>query len=299
MASEITHDFPGFFKVLKDGRIERYLNSDFVPPGIDEETGIQTKDVVVSSSGVKARIFLPKIDDPSKKLPLVIHYHGGGFCIGSALSASFKTFLSALSSQANVVAISVEYRLAPENLLPIAYDDCYAALQWIAGHSGGGGPEPWLNQHADLNRVILAGESAGANLAHYVGVQAGAKSLTGVNISKLLIIHPFFGSNDPDPIYIYMYPSSPGNNDEPKLNPGVDPELKKLKCEKIMVCLAEKDFLKSRGVFYCEIMRKNGWDEKLELYETKGEEHCFYLFNPRSPNLAPLIKTMVDFIKFD
>ncbi|WCJ17641.1 alpha/beta-Hydrolases superfamily protein [Euphorbia peplus] len=298
MSSEITHDFPSFFKVFKDGRIERYIVSDFLPPGLDEETGIQTKDVVISSSGVKARIFLPKIEDPAKKLPLVVHYHGGGYCVGSAFSSAFKTFLSAIVSQANVVAMSVEYRLAPETLLPAAYDDCFDAVKWIAGHSGGGGPEPWLNQHVDLNQVVLAGESAGANLAHYVGVQAGAKGLTGVNISKLLIVHPFFAAKEPDAIYKYMYPSSPGNMDEPKLNPDVDPELNKMKCDKILVCMAEKDFLKCRAEYYFEVMKKHGWGDKLELYETKGEEHCFYLFNPKSPNIAPLIKTMVDFIKF-
>ncbi|KAK9138033.1 hypothetical protein Sjap_008627 [Stephania japonica] len=58
-----------------------------------------------------------------------------------------------------VVAVSVDYRLAPEHPLPIAYHDSWAALQWARSHSTGRGPgpEPWLNDHVDFDRVNLAG----------------------------------------------------------------------------------------------------------------------------------------------
>lgn len=299
-SSEITHDFPGFFKVYKDGRIERYMNSDFSPPGLDPETGIHSKDVLISSTtGVKARIFLPKLADPSRKFPLLVHYHGGGFCMGSALSTRFKNFLSALASQANIITMSIEYRLAPEHKLPIAYDDSWEGFQWVASHSNGQGPEPCINEHADLGRVILAGESAGGNLAHYVAVKAGATQLPGVNITRLLIVHPYFGTQQVDKFYKYMCPTSSGSNDDPRLNPEVDPDLMKLKCDRVLVCVAERDFLKSRGDSYYEIMKKCGWEGEVDYYETKNEEHCFHLFNPKSENIAPLIKTMVDFIKHD
>lgn len=299
-SSEITHDFPGFFKVYSDGRIERYWETDHVPAGLDPETGVQSKDVVVCpETGVQARIFLPKIDGSPKKLPLLVHYHGGGFCIGSPFASAFKTFLSALASQANVIAISVDYRLAPEHLLPTAYDDSLAALQWVVNHSNGHGPEPWINDYADLGRVILAGESAGANLAHYVAVQAGATELIGVKINKLLIVHPFFGTNVPDKLYQYMCPTSSGADDDPKLNPKVDPNLLRLKCDKVLVCVAEKDMLRGRGVTYYETMSECGWGGNVEFYETKGEDHCFHFFNPTSSNTGPLMMRMVDFIKQD
>ncbi|KDP25934.1 hypothetical protein JCGZ_22839 [Jatropha curcas] len=299
-STNITHDFPGFFKVFEDGHIERYMNSDFSPPCLDPETGIESKDVVISEeTGVKARIFLPKIADPTRKLPLLVHYHGGGFCVGSALSTPFKSFLSALTSQANVICMSVEYRLAPEHKLPIAYDDSWAGFQWVASHSNGKGPEPWINEHADLDRVILAGESAGANLAHYIAVQAGATGLAGVKITRLLIVHPYFGCKEPDKFYQYMCPTSSGTEDDPKLNPKSDPNLMKLKCDKVLVCVAEKDFLKSRGEDYYETMKKCEWGGTVEFYETKEEEHCFHFFNPKSKNIEILMKRMVDFIKQD
>ena len=74
----------------------------------------------------------------------------------------------------NVIAISIDNRLAPKHQLPIAYDDSWAGLQWIAKHSNGNGPETWINEYADLGRFNLAGESAGGTIAHIVAVQAGA-----------------------------------------------------------------------------------------------------------------------------
>ncbi|KAG6743261.1 hypothetical protein POTOM_054213 [Populus tomentosa] len=79
---------------------------------------------------------------------------------------------------------NLKKRLAPEHQLPIAYDDSWAGLQWIAKHSNGNGPEPWINEYADLGRVILAGESAGGTIAHYVAVQAGAAALPAVAIKR-------------------------------------------------------------------------------------------------------------------
>ncbi|CAK7325555.1 unnamed protein product [Dovyalis caffra] len=229
--TEISHDFPGFFKVYKDDRIERYWNSDFVAAGVDAETGVQSKDVVISpATNVKA------------------------------------------PTQANVIAMSIDYRLAPEHKLPIAYDDSWAGLQWVAKHSDGKGPESWINEHADLGRVILAGESAGGTLAHYCAVQAGAAGLAGVAIKRLLIVHPYFG---------------------------VDPNVLKFKCDKVLVCVAEKDTLKDRGVAYYEAMKKSGWGGTVDFYESKGEDHCFHFFNPRNENLGLLMNKIVDFIQLN
>ncbi|KAF2321245.1 hypothetical protein GH714_036159 [Hevea brasiliensis] len=188
--------------------------------------------------------------------------------------------------------MSVEYRLAPEHPLPAAYDDSWAGLQWVANHSDGQGPEAWINDHADLSRIILAGESAGANLAHYVAVQAGLTPLPGVHITRLLIVHPYFGNEQLDKFYKYLSPTSSGSSDDPKLNPEADPNLVKLKGDRVLVCVAERDFLKSRGDAYYETMKKCGWGGEVEYYESKDEEHCFHFFNPKSENIAPLIKRM-------
>ncbi|KAL5788399.1 hypothetical protein ACOSP7_005348 [Xanthoceras sorbifolium] len=294
---EITHDFPPFFKVHKDGNIERYAVFQPAPAGTDPATGVQSKDVVVTPDmGVKARIFLPKSSGTDQKLPLVIHYHGGGFCLGSALDLPFKFFLSSLAAQANVVAITIDYRLAPEHHLPAAHNDSWAGLQWVASHANGQGPESWLNEHVDFGRVFLVGESAGANIAHHVAVKAGDTGLD-LNIIGTMIVHPYFGVKEPDRMYEFMCPTSAGFEKDPIINPAVDPNLKKLKSDRVLICVAEKDSLKDRGVNYYETLSKSEWNGKVEFYETNGEDHCFHMFTPDSVNLEAFMKKLVDFIQ--
>ncbi|XP_030525022.1 probable carboxylesterase 2 [Rhodamnia argentea] len=302
-ASEVARDFRPFFRVYKDGRVEKYKLFDQVKPvpaGLDPATGVETKDVVVSpETGVSARIFFArKASGPDRKLPLLVHYHGGGFCAGSPFDTASHGLLSTMVTRAGVVAISIGYRLAPENPLPIAYEDSFEALKWIAGHSGGSGPEPWLNQYADLGRVFIVGESAGANIGHYVAVRAGAAGLAGIRIKGMLIVHPFFGGKETDEMYKFMCPTSSGLDDDLKLNPAVDPDLPKMACEKVLVCVAEKDWLRGRGVKYYDTLCGSEWKGKAELVEAKDEGHCFHLFS-KNERAEQLIKKMVDFITED
>ena len=79
-------------------------------------------------------------------------------------------FVTTGKPQANVIAVSVNYRKAPEHPLPTAYEDSWAGLQRIVSHCGHGGPEAWSNEHADFQRVFLAGDSAGSNIVHNLGM---------------------------------------------------------------------------------------------------------------------------------
>ncbi|KAK3043374.1 hypothetical protein RJ639_002676 [Escallonia herrerae] len=128
ITAEITHEFPPFFRVYKDGRVERYSESPYIEPALDPGTGVEAKDVVISSEpSIKARVFMPRITGLEEKLPLVLHYH----------------------------VVSVDYRLAPENPLPIPYEDSWASMQWVAAHFGGEGPEPWGQPKSKSNITHL------------------------------------------------------------------------------------------------------------------------------------------------
>ncbi|TXG64358.1 hypothetical protein EZV62_011352 [Acer yangbiense] len=75
--NEVAHDFSPYFKVYKDDRIERYTAVITVDAGHDL--------VILLETGIKAHIFISKIDGPDRKLPVFVHNHGRGFCVGSAL----------------------------------------------------------------------------------------------------------------------------------------------------------------------------------------------------------------------
>jgi hypothetical protein len=40
-----------------------------------------------------------------------------------------------------------------------SYEESWAGLQWVVSHANRNGPEPWLNEYADFNRVFIGGDS--------------------------------------------------------------------------------------------------------------------------------------------
>ncbi|GJN13189.1 hypothetical protein PR202_ga31533 [Eleusine coracana subsp. coracana] len=118
----------GDFKVYKDGHVERASRALYtVPAGFDAGTGVTSKDVVIdAATGVAARLYLPTTDTSgavTTKLPILVFFHGGFFVVGSPGHPEYHRFVNSLAASAGVVAVSVDYRLAPEHLLPAAYDD--------------------------------------------------------------------------------------------------------------------------------------------------------------------------------
>ncbi|KAF3967936.1 hypothetical protein CMV_008117 [Castanea mollissima] len=293
---EIFGAHSGWIMVHKNGHIEKFQSTEKTPPFDDKVTGVQSKDVVVSSEpAISARIFLPKIQDPTRKLPVLFYVHGGGFCFESAFSPKLHNYVTTLSSEADVIAVSVEYRLAPEHPIPACYEDSWAALQWVASHAKGNGPEAWLNEHADLDTVFVAGDSAGGNISHYLASRVGSDGLPGVKLVGAVLVHPYFGGTDDDKMWLYMYPGNGGLQD-PKLKPAVE-DLARLGCERVLVFVAQKDHLREVGWSYYEELKKSGWGGNVEIVENEGEKHCFHIENLSYVKAQALIKRFVSFLK--
>lgn len=112
---EVILDAPGFIRVYKSGRVERFLPVDFAPPSTDAApTGVSSKDVaILPEAGVSARIYLPAAPSSGSfngKLPVLVFFHGGGFCLGSAFDAAVHGHASRLAAAARAIVVSVEYR---------------------------------------------------------------------------------------------------------------------------------------------------------------------------------------------
>ena len=197
MADQVLHTLPQFFPSIavdKDGQIERLNSQDVVLPSLDPATGVQSKDVQIAPEiNLSARVYLPPSADPTKKLPLLFYYHGGCFIIGSAFSPRYHNHLNHLVAQANVVAVSLNYRLAPEFPIPAAFEDSWRALNWTAE-----GNDEWINEFADLKRVYLGGDSAGANIAHNIAMRVGLENPDGFNLQGIFLNCPYFRGRGPD-----------------------------------------------------------------------------------------------------
>ena len=91
----------------------------------------------------------------SRKRPLMIYFHGGGWTIGDL--DTHHPFCLLLAANTRCSVMSIDYRLAPEHPFPAAHEDAMAASRWIIDN---------LNALAPNNgEVVLAGDSAGGNLA--------------------------------------------------------------------------------------------------------------------------------------
>lgn len=310
--TEIQFDFFPFLRLYKSGRIERLLGTDVVPASIDPVTGVASKDVTIdSSTGVSARLYLPTSTTNNKKLPILVYIHGGGFVIESAFSPTYHNYLNVLVARADLLAVSVEYRRAPEHPLPAAYDDAWAAANWVASHAAAaaGGPEPWLSEHGDFDRVFLAGDSAGANIAHHVAVRTGAEELgRGMRIKGMVLIHPYFRGKEPvgtessDPsvrekmesTWTFVCGGKKGLED-PLVDPLTGQGMERLACDRVLVTVAERDFLRERGKAYYEGLKASAWAGEVELMESDGEDHVFHLRNPTGEKALKDMERMISF----
>jgi epsilon-lactone hydrolase len=81
--------------------------------------------------------------------PTVVHFHGGGYCIGSALTP--RSWAAHLSAQAGCRVVLPEYRLAPEHPYPAALEDARAVIEALSGEAGAGS-------------IVVSGDSAGGGL---------------------------------------------------------------------------------------------------------------------------------------
>ncbi|KAK0581981.1 hypothetical protein LWI29_020101 [Acer saccharum] len=100
-SSEIYIDLSPDLIVYKDGRVEQLNGSVFVPPSLDPKTNVESKDTPYShENNLTLRLYLPKNShqNNNQKLPLLVYFHGGGFCIESAFSSLYHSFLNSLVS---------------------------------------------------------------------------------------------------------------------------------------------------------------------------------------------------------
>eukprot|EP00747_Dinoflagellata_sp_TGD_P057820 gnl/TRDRNA2_/TRDRNA2_150829_c0_seq2.p1 gnl/TRDRNA2_/TRDRNA2_150829_c0~~gnl/TRDRNA2_/TRDRNA2_150829_c0_seq2.p1 ORF type:complete len:340 (-),score=54.14 gnl/TRDRNA2_/TRDRNA2_150829_c0_seq2:289-1191(-) len=101
-------------------------------------------------------------DDGAK--PVLMFIHGGGWVMGSAQSHHALT--EALCARGGFHVVSVDYRLAPENPVPAAADDCFTVLKWLADGGKGSGLE------IKTDKIGVCGDQAGGQLAIVTAVSA-------------------------------------------------------------------------------------------------------------------------------
>jgi acetyl esterase len=124
------------------------------------------------------RIYTPRPIAAGTSMPIVLHFHGGGFVAGDL--DTHDSIARYYAKHADVIVIGVDYRLAPEHRFPAAVDDAYAAVTWAADHA--------RELHGDAGRVAVTGDSAGGNLSAVVCQLA--KERRGPRIAFQALVYP-------------------------------------------------------------------------------------------------------------
>lgn len=104
---------------------------------------------------VSPEVQLTRFSNGTPSRGMILFFHGGGFVIGSRASYTAPARMLAHGTGAEVV--SVEYRLAPDAPFPAAQDDALAGWRYVVAHATDWGVDP--------HRLVVAGESAGGNIA--------------------------------------------------------------------------------------------------------------------------------------
>lgn len=134
---------------------------------------------------IPIRIYQPQGDGP---FGILVYFHGGGWVIGDLDTAD--AVCREIATLAEVIVVSVDYRLAPEHVYPAAVQDSYAALQWVNDN---------LETLQGNGKIGVGGESAGGNLAAVVAQQSRDRG--GPPIAFQCLLYPVTDAEMSRPSY--------------------------------------------------------------------------------------------------
>jgi acetyl esterase len=227
----------------------------------------------VAGGEITVRMYSPGGAGPH---PALVFYHGGGWVIGDL--DTHDGLCRSLTNAAGCIVASVDYRLAPESKYPVAAEDSYAALGWIAANAARLGVDP--------RRVAVGGDSAGGNLSAAVALMA--RDRKGPALVCQALIYPVTNHDLETPSYHenatgYVltreamrwfwrhYLVREEQSKEPLASPLLAPSLAGL--PPALVITAECDPLRDEGEAYAARLRDAGVPVTLTRYD--GMFHGF------------------------
>ncbi|KAF3454398.1 hypothetical protein FNV43_RR04845 [Rhamnella rubrinervis] len=186
-----------------DGTFNRHL-AEFLDRKVQANAnsidGVYSFDVIIDRhTSLLSRVYRPAnaeeqqptfidLEKPvnSEVCPVIIFFHGGSFAHSSANSAIYDTLCRRLVGICKAVVVSVNYRRAPENPYPSAYDDGWTALKWVNSRE-------WLRSMDSKVHIYLAGDSSGGNIVHNVALKAEE---SGIEVLGNILLNPMFGGQE-------------------------------------------------------------------------------------------------------
>uniref|UniRef100_A0A0D9WVT1 Alpha/beta hydrolase fold-3 domain-containing protein n=1 Tax=Leersia perrieri TaxID=77586 RepID=A0A0D9WVT1_9ORYZ len=294
----VVENIRGAMQLMSDGTVRRAADA----PAADAEHdgAVEWRDVTWHPGhDLNARIYRPRHLGAANdaRVPVVAGFHA--WCLR-------------LAGELPAVVLSFDYRLAPEHRLPSPHEDGAAAMAWARNEAA---RDPWLADAADFSRFFVAGDSAGGNIAHHVGVSFGRGIGPDLRLRGLVLLMPamagetrtraeldgdrggaFLTAEMSDRYARLLLPEG-ATRDHPLLNIA-GPEATGMEAAAMapaIVVAAGRDILRDRNAQYARRMKEE-WGKEVEFVEFAGEEHCFFVVDPWSERADELVRLVRKFV---
>lgn len=244
---------------------------------------IEEKERKITQDGITINIHIVKPKNAKANIPVFMFFHGGGWVLGDY--PTHKRLVRDLVVNSGAAAVFVDYTPSPEAQFPVAINEAYAATKWVAIH----GKEIGV----DGNRLAVAGNSVGGNMAAVVSLMA--KDKKGPKISFQLLLWPVTDATFSQasytsfaqgrflttPLMQWMwnqYTTIPTERKSIYASP-LQASIEQLKgLPPALVQVAENDILHDEGVAYARKLDEAGVPTTIAEY--KGFIHDYGMLNP-------------------
>lgn len=246
---------------------------------------------------IPARRYVPDGTGSPATSALLLYFHGGGFVLGDL--DTHDSLCRLICRDGGIQVISVDYRLAPEHKAPAAVDDAYAAYRWALDHAAGLG----------ATRIVVGGDSAGANLAAVVTQQARDSELplpalqlllypvtdmSSETRSKTLFAKGFFlKKRDMDWFFSHYLDGAEVSAEDPLVSPLLAEDLSGL--PPALVITAGFDPLRDEGDRYARALQEAG--VVVDFREERSIIHAFANFFPLGGGSATATSAMISALR--
>ncbi|KAF3956943.1 hypothetical protein CMV_017997 [Castanea mollissima] len=187
-----------------DGTVTRYLNFPKVEasPVASHGEPVVSKDLTLNPKNkTRVRIYMPtsklcSSNDDDTRIPIIIYFAGSGWFLLIWDSNIVHSQCSALTQEVHAIVVNVDYRLAPENRLPVQYEDAMDAVLWVREQALDPNGEQWIREYGDISRCYLHGCSNGGNMAFVTALEATRKELEPLRIAGSIMNQPLFSGKE-------------------------------------------------------------------------------------------------------
>ncbi|MBU2225140.1 MAG: alpha/beta hydrolase [Gammaproteobacteria bacterium] len=249
----------------------------------------------INLNGEKLKLVIVRPAGSKGTLPAFMFFHGGGWVLGDF--PTHERLIRDLVSRSGAVAVYVDYTPSPEAKYPTAINQAYAATQWVAAHGA--------EINVDGQRLAVAGNSVGGNMAAVVALKAKAAGTP--NLKFQLLLWPVTDANFDNASYQHFqqgyflsrnmmrwfwdsYTTNPAERSDIYASP-LRASVEQLKgLPPALVQTAELDVLRDEGEAYAVKLNQAG--VKVTSVRYNGMIHDFGLLNVLSE--VPAVKMQLD-----